>query len=236
MKILTSSVAIASLFFLSSCDSEEEKQPTIVGNYYTTIETCRKDFDVKICTDAFNNSVNDLKKVAKKFTDIDDCQEEYGYNNCANINSPWQETSDQYPNDVFIPKLQGFSVLVSYETEEDDDGEDFTDTQYGYSGYTSQPFFFYAHYQPLIISSGYGYSPTSYTRSIYVSKVDNKTIATTGVKVGSNFVRPNISEIKTTISRSGFGTRSFSASRSGFSVSRGGFGARAGSFGGGRGG
>lgn len=221
--------------FLASCD-DNSNSPETVGNFYPNIEACRKDYDIKICEDAFNNAINDLKKNSKKFTDIDICQEEYGYDNCANINSPWEETSDQYPGDVFVPKLQGFSVIVSYETEEDDDGNDVSIPSYGYSGYVYQPFFFYSNYHPYVISSGYGFDNRSSTRSIYISKIDNKTVATTGVKVNNTYVRPNIKSIKTSISRSGFGTRSFSAAKSSLSVSRGGFGSRAASFGGGRGG
>lgn len=235
-KLLSGISLFSLLFLLQGCD-DPPKDPEIIGNFYKTVQECQSDFPSQICQKAHDEALKDTLNTSQKFDDIDSCLDKYGQDGCANTQTPEISTQDQHPGDIFIPKFQGFSVIVDYVPEEDDDGDETGDTypEYSYTGYTYQPnFFLFATYHPYSISSGVGYSKTS-TTSIYTTKINNKVIASTGTRVNSTYVKPNITSVKTSISRSGFGTRSFSASKS-ISVSRGGFGGKAGGFGGGRGG
>lgn len=232
-------VSLLSLMFvLAGCDNSDNSNPQIIGNFYKTIEECRHDFSNDICVKSHDSALLDTIQTADKFDNITDCMEKYGQDGCSNTQYPEITTEDQHPGDRFIPTFQGFSVIVDYLPEEDDDSDETGNTYpvYGYTGYVYQPNFVYiGGYHPFVVSSGFGYSKKT-TTSIFTTRINNKVVASTGTRVNSTFVRPNVSSVKASISRSGFGTRSFSASRSAVSVSRGGFGGKAGGFGGGRGG
>lgn len=237
-KMLSGISLIALAFMLQGCDDPPPKEPQIIGNVYKTVQECAYDMPYATCVTAHDKAIAETIQTSEKFTDIDSCMDKYGQDGCANIETPEVETQDQHPGDRFIPKFQGFSVIVDYVPEEDEDGDETGNTVpvYGYTGYVYQPnFIFVGNYHPYVVSSGFGYSKSS-TTSIFTTRINNKLVASTGTRVNSSYVRPNVTDVKASISRSGFGTRSFSASRSMVSVSRGGFGGRASGFGGGRGG
>lgn len=225
---------------LTACsdDDNSNNDVQVVGKFYNNLDDCYKDYDKDTCNKVYKMASDDVIKSQKHYTDIDECQDVYGIGGCANINTPLIPTSDEYKDDVFVPLLSGFSVVESYEDEEDDEGNTTNVKTYGYSSYTPQPYvFFYGYHRPMVISGGYGYTPRSYSLPVYTTKIDNHVFATTAKNFKGGFVRPNINEVKATITRTGFGTRAFSVSRnSSLSISRGGFGSKAATFGGGRGG
>lgn len=228
--LLTAAICLPLSMSLSACGkNDDDSQPQIIGNFYSNIDECIPEYGTGVCVTQYNSALNQSVQNSPKFSDITQCTEQYGDDGCATTINPTESTIDQHPGDIFIPRFQGFSVIVDYDTNEDDDGNTVSTPVYSSAGYIYQPGV-YVGYHPFIFISGPGYSRTV-TRSIYTTRINGKMIATTGVKVGSSYSRPSVTSITTSISRSGFGTRSFSSSRA-FSVSRGGFGSRAGGFGG----
>lgn len=227
--LLTAAVCLPLSLALSACNKDDDTQPQVIGNFYTNINDCISEYGTGVCVTQYYTALNQAIENAPKFSNISDCTDQYGSDGCATTSNPTVDTIDQHPGDVFMPKFQGFSVLVDYNTDEDEDGNTISTPTYSSAGYVYQPGV-YVGYHPFIFISGPGYSRTV-TRSIYTTRVNGRTVATTGVRVGSTYSRPSVTSVTTSISRSGFGTRSFSSSRS-ISVSRGGFGSRAGGFGG----
>ena len=229
--LLTAAVCVPLSMALSACGkSDDDTQPQIIGNFYANVDECIPEYGTSVCYTQYNSALNQAVQNSPKFSDITQCTDLYGQDGCALTTNPLEATIDQHPGETYMPKFQGFSVLVDYESEEDEDGNMVqTNPIYSSAGYIYQPGI-YMGYHPFIFISGPGYSRTV-TRSIYTTQVNGRTVASTGVRVGSSYTRPSVTSVTTSISRSGFGTRSFTSSRA-ISVSRGGFGSRAGSFGG----
>lgn len=229
--LLTAAVCLPLSMSLSACGkSDDDTQPQVIGNFFATVDECIPEYGTNVCYTQYNTALTQAVQNAPKFSDITQCIEQYGEDGCSTTTNPIESTIDQHPGETFMPKFQGFSVLVDYQSEEDEDGNTVQGNPiYSSAGYVYQPGV-YVGYHPFIFISGPGYSRTV-TRSIYTTRVNGRTVATTGVRVGSTYSRPSVTSVTTSITRSGFGTRSFSSSRS-ISVSRGGFGSRAGGFGG----
>lgn len=103
-------VVLNSALFLTGCDEQENV------SVYNTIQSCERaapnDAAKQKCALDYQNAFMNSQKVAPKFNSKEDCESEFGYNQCNSIESTASNVSTSngmHSSMMFYPIMSGFS-------------------------------------------------------------------------------------------------------------------------------